>query len=212
MAIFAQARQALQILLGNRVLFLLAFVPGVLTLAFTSLALYLLWKYSLHDLSKWLSYPLLALSFPFLWIIFGNIALVPVEDRIVDRVQLALWDEVRVPSPDFAMGRLVREIKQSLFITVFFAVLLLAAAIPGMALLSYVFGAWATAWNFLVTVYNRRHVSRNEKLRAFFGSIGTNTLLGMLLNFLLFVPIVNVWLLGYALVLATVVEMQRPTR
>ena len=91
----------------------------------------------------------------------------------------------------------------------FFAFLLLFALVPGMAILSYVFGAWATAWNFLVTIYNRKHISRGDKLREFFGNIAGNTLLGIFLNLLLFVPILNVWLLGYALILATLVEMER---
>jgi hypothetical protein len=205
-------RQALRLLLGNRSLFFLAFFPGILTLALTSFVIFLLWQFWLIDLTAWLSYPLLIIMFPILWIIIGNLALAPVEDQIVDRVQLSLWQEVRIPSRDFMLARLGQELGQSIFISVFFVFLLIFTLIPGMALLSYVFAAWATSWNFLVTIYNRKHVSRSDKLRVFFKNIVGNTILGMFLNLLLFIPILNVWLLGYALILATLLEMKRNSR
>ena len=201
--------QALRLLLGSKALFFLAFLPGLITMSLTALALAGIWSAWLHELSRWVSYPLMAVAFPFFWIIFGNLALAPIEDQIVDRVQVALWDKVRIPSRKFALARITQELGQSIFISVFFAFLLLFALVPGMAILSYVFGAWATAWNFLVTIYNRKHISRGDKLREFFGNIAGNTLLGIFLNLLLFVPILNVWLLGYALILATLVEMER---
>ena len=205
-------RQALRILLGSRALFFLAFLPGVITLTVTSIAIYALWKLWLVDLSAWISYPLVAVFFPVLWIVFGNLALAPVEDQIIDRVQLSLWEEVRVPSRDFMLARLGQELGQSIFISVFFAFLLIFTLIPGMAILSYLFAAWATSWNFLVSVYNRKHVARADKLREFFGNIVGNTMLGMFLNLLLFIPVLNVWLLGYALILATLLEMKRNSR
>lgn len=201
--------QALRLLLGSKALFFLAFLPGILTMALTAIALVSIWNVWLEELKWWISYPVMAVAFPFFWVIFGNLALAPIEDQIVDRVQLALWDQIKIPSRDFALARITQELGQSIFISVFFAFLLLFALVPGMAILSSIFGAWATSWNFLVTIYNRKHIARGDKLREFFGNIGANTLLGVFLNILLFVPILNVWLLGYALILATLVEMER---
>lgn len=201
--------QALRLLLSSKSLFFLAFVPGLITMALTIAAISLVWNIWLIDLSRWISYPLVAVAFPVFWVVFGNLALAPIEDQIIDRVQLTLWDKVQIPSREFALARVAQELGQSLFITVFFALLLAFTLIPGMAVLSSIFAAWATAWNFLVTLYNRKHVARADKMREFFRHIVGNTLLGFFLNILLFIPIVNVWLLGYALILATLVEMRR---
>lgn len=211
MEILRLPRQALTMMLGNRVLFLLAFLPGILTLCFTSAALYLLWKILLHDLSHWISFPLMLIATPVFWIAGGNIALIPVEDRIIDRVQIAVWSEIRIPAPPFSLGKFYREIRQSIFITVFFLLLILLTIVPGFAVFTYVFGAWATAWSFLATVYSRQHKDQRLKFREFFRHVGENTLLGIFLNLLLFLPVLNVWLLGYALILATLLEMQRGT-
>src|SRR3989338_6601075 len=126
--------QALRLLLGNKALFFLAFLPGLVTMSLTAIALVATWHVWLDELKWWISYPLMAVAFPFFWIIFGNLALAPFEDQIIDRVQLALWDKVRLPSREFALTRITQELSQSLFISVFFTFLLLFAMVPGMAI------------------------------------------------------------------------------
>ncbi len=73
----------------------------------------------------------------------------------------------------------------------------------------FVCAGWIGSYSFLSTIYARREESYRGRLRLFFLRPVSNCLLGIFLNFLLFVPIVNVFLLGYAQILATLVYLRR---
>ena len=207
--IFAMPLAAAKLMFADKMLVFIAFLPGLGTMALTCVSVWGIWQVKLIDISLWYSVPITIILFPALWIIFGLFALMPFEDTIIDKVQMAVWKEVRVPAPEFQAGRVMRQTVYSLSVTVIFLILLVIAAIPGVAIVSYVAASWLTAWGFLSAFYARSDTKVTVNLRRFFRNVAGNTLLGMLLNFLLFVPIVNVFVLGYALVLSTRIEIER---
>ena len=205
-------KMAFKLMFTSRYLVLLAFLPGLITLALTTVSLVGVWNLWLVDISRWISIPIAFITFPIFWLVYGNLATIPIEDPLIDQVQRKLWNEIRVPAPDFHPGRLTREIIYSVSISFLFFILVLISFIPGLAILSYIIAAWATAWGFLSPYYARVETSFGGKLGRFFGNTIGNTALGAFLNLLLFVPILNVWLLGYALVLSTLLELERHDR
>ncbi len=211
--IVSAPKDALSLMLKNKSLMLLAFLPGVITIALTTLAMMSIWNIWIADTNWYFIIQLFvaALISLILWLAIGNLALIPFEDAIIDRVQEDAWGELRIPAPDFKFSRLLKEVGYSLAVSVFFLFLVVASAIPGVSLVSYVAAAWVTAWNFLATFYARsaKNATAKKRISAFFKNPIQNALLGAIINFLLFVPIVNVWLLGYALILATLVHIRR---
>ena len=89
----------------------------------------------------------------------------------------------------------------------FFAILL--GFLPFTSLLAVVLASWLTAYSFLESIYERKNSRFASKLKLFFQDAIPNFLLGFFFNLLLFVPFLNVFLLGYAQVLATLVALRR---
>lgn len=201
--------RALFLLISNRKLFLLACLPGILTLLLSFLSIIFIWKLWLGGLNAWIAYPAAFLSFPILWIAFGSVALIPFEDFIVDEVQKNIWGKVRVRARDYSARRIFRELFQSLAFATILILLLPLSLIPGLNFIALLIAAWWTAWSFLSPIFNRRWDKLAEKRVAFKKYWIGNTLLGLGLNLLLFVPFANVWLIGYALILATYLEIDR---
>lgn len=211
--VISAPKDSLKLMFENKTLLLLAFLPGVITIAVTTLAMMSIWNVWIADLSWWfvVKFFVAALISLIVWLAVGNLALVPFEDAIIDRVQQHVWGEVRIPAPDFHIMRVVKEVGYSLLVSVFFLMLVVLSAIPGIAIVSYLIAAWVTSWNFLATFYARTSFGKSakDKLNMFFKDPIQNAVLGAFINFLLFVPILNVWLLGYALILATLVHIRR---
>lgn len=201
--------QAFSILIRDRTLLLLAFLPGVLTLLLTAAAIWGLWTFWLADLSGWIAVPLFIITAPVLWIAFGNLAIIPFEDPIIDHVQRKVWGEVKIPAPPFSVKRMAREIWQSLSFTLILFSIVLISFLPGIGFVAFMASAWITSWSFLSTVLHRQFASASDKRRIFFRHAFGNLVLGAILNILLFVPILNVWLLGFALVLTSLVHAER---
>lgn len=193
-------------------LFVLGVFPGVFTFAASAGVVYLLWLAFLQALTLWVSIPALMLLFLASWIVLGNIALLPVEDAIIDECQRALWGEVRLPSPGFSLGRLLREAGYSAFLGFLAILLILVALVPVLAIPQFVLLSWLSAYGFLTPLYARRSLSLRARASAFFSAPFSHFLLGALLSALLFVPVLNVFLLGYAQVVATLLYFHREER
>jgi uncharacterized protein involved in cysteine biosynthesis len=200
---------ALKLFFTRPRLFVLGVFPGLFTFAIASGATYGIWSALLQDRGLWLSLPAMMATFFLSWLLFGKLALLPVEDALVDECQRALHGELRLSSPPFNLRRLAREGIYSLLLVLLGLSLVLLAAIPFLALVQFVLGGWLAAYGFLSTIYSRRVSTASGRLTLFFEHPVSNFLLGAFLNFLLFVPVLNVFLLGYAQVLATLVYFKR---
>ena len=183
--------------------------PGLLTFSTTAVLLYLLWNHTLSGLSSWLAIPALFIAFLALWLTIGKLALIPVEDGLVDETQRALWGEIRLPSSAFDLGRVLREAFFSLWIGFLTLILALLAWIPILAPLQIILAAWITAYSFLTPIYARRTSSLGERFILFFRHPFSFFLLGAGLNLLLFLPVLNIFLLGYAQILAALIYFHR---
>lgn len=190
-------------------LFFLGLFPGIFTFALSAGAVYLLWAMALQDLTLWLSVPFMMMGFLLSWLLFGNISLLPVEDAIVDECQRALWGEVRVPSSGMSFRRVGREAVYSLFLAIVAVLFFFLSFIPLIGLVSFLFAAWMTAYGFLSPLYSRKEERLKPRLRLFFQDGIANFFLGAFIGLLLFVPVVNVFLLGYAQILASLVYLRR---
>ncbi|MGZ3657660.1 MAG: hypothetical protein ACXVCS_19030, partial [Bdellovibrionota bacterium] len=142
------------------------------------------------------------------------LALLPVEDAIINECQRALWGEVRLPSPPLTMKRLARDATMSTFLGLVSVVLLALEFVPALMPIDFIFLSWVTAYSFLSTIYARRVASPTGRVTLFFGHPVSHFLLGAFLNILLFVPVLDVFLLGYAQVLASLVyfRQEEPNR
>ncbi len=193
-------------------LFALGLFPGLFT-AFASFGLvYSLWDNLLQGRSLWIVVPTLIVSLLVLWLLIGKLALLPVEDAIVDECQRALFGEIRLPAPRLGARRLAREAVVSTLVMLGALGLLLLTVFPPLAPLQFIFTAWIAAYSFLATIYARRVDSVRGRVTLFFGRPVTHFLLGAFLNFLLFVPVLNVFLLGYAQTLAALVYFREEAR
>lgn len=201
--------QAVKLFFTRPRLFFLGVLPGVITFALSAAAVYGVWEWLLQASTLWIAVPAMMVTFLLSWISVGKLSLLPVEDPIIDEVQKALWGEVRVPAPAFSVGRLSREAFYSLVIAVAAVLILLMAFLPILAPVQFVLIAWLSAYGFLTAFLGRISESFSGRVSIFFRHPFSNFILGALLNILLFVPVVNVFLLGYAQILATLVQLRR---
>lgn len=190
-------------------LLLLSFFPGAFTFALSIAAVYGLWSAALTGASLWVSVPTMMLAFFIAWLIFGNLSLIFIEDTLIDQVQIARWGSVKIAAPPFSLNRILREAVFSLFVAGVAILLFLLSFIAFLAPLNFVFAAWLTAYGFLAAAYARKTSTARERVRLLMQDWFPNLLLGAFLNILLFVPIVNVFLLGYAQILAGLVFVER---
>jgi uncharacterized protein involved in cysteine biosynthesis len=190
-------------------LFFLGLFPGIFTFAASAAGVYFLWELTLQNTTLWLSIPVMMLGFLLSWLIVGNLSLIPVEDSIVDECQRAIWGEVRVPARPMSIRRILREAGYSLFLALTAIALFFLSFLPLVGLVSFVLAAWMSAYGFLSSLYARREDQLPARIRLFFGDAFGNFLLGIAVNCLLFVPVLNVFLLGYAQILSTLVFMRR---
>ena len=204
--------QAAKLLITRPKLLALGVFPGLFTMGASLALVYALWDNLLQGRSLWLVLPTLILSLLALWLVVGKLALLPVEDAIVDECQRALWGEVRLPAPKLTVRRLAREGLVSTLMGLGTLGLLVLTLIPMFAPVEFVFLSWIAAYSFLSTIYARRVDSGTGRLTLFFGHPLSHFLLGAFLNILLFVPVLNVFLLGYAQVLASLLYFRQEQR
>lgn len=199
--------RALGILFSGPKMIALAFFPGAFTFFLSSVITYGLWALALQATTLWISLPVMMLSFLLSWLVIGNLSLLPVEDLIVDECQKSLWGEVRLKPLPLSAGRIFGEIRFSLFMGFMAIFLFVMSFIPVVGALAFVGTSWITAYSFMGLLYSRQdHPSR---LKAFFEHPLSNFMVGFFINLLLFVPLVNVFLLGYAQIFAALVFLDR---
>jgi hypothetical protein len=201
--------QALNLLLKNFKLMALAFFPGAVTFIGSAVAAYYAWTLLFSVKPLWVGVPGTILVWFLGWLIVGNLSLIPVEDWIVDEVQRMQLGTVKFPAPNFSVSRVFSEIGFSLLIAAMTVAFFFLSFIPALWPIAFAFAAWFTSYGFLATLYNRSAKSIREKIYLYKKDWFTNLCLGAFLNILLFVPIVNVFLLGYALILSTLVYLKR---
>lgn len=195
--------KAFKLFFRSKKLMALGIFPGAFTFLISSAITYVLWHSALPAVSPWITIPVLMLSFLASWILFGNLSLILVEDAIIDEVQRICFGEVRLPSPPFGLRRLWNEIVFSFFVLLAAIILMLLTLVPGLAIVNFLFAGWLTSYSYLSALYSRKSPDLLDRLGLFFRDWMRNILLGCFLNVLLFVPFLNVMLLGYAEVLAT---------
>lgn len=200
---------ALKLLFTRPKLFALATFPGVFTFALSSVATYLGWELLLQGYTLWLSVPLMMMIFLLSWLLIGNISLIPVEDPIADECQKAYWGELRLPAARMSFRRIFRELGYSLLLAAAGVFFFLVTFLPVFGWFSFLLAAWITAYGFLSPLYARKEERISGRVKLFFGNAASNFALGFVINFLLFVPILNVFLLGYAQILATLLFLRR---
>lgn len=201
--------QALKLFFTRPRLFALGVFPGIVTFAVSAAAVYGVWEWLLQSSSLWISVPSMMVTFLLSWISVGKLSLLPVEDPIIDEVQKATWGNVRLPAPPFSARRLLREAGISLLVAGLALLVLLLAFLPVLAPVQFVLIAWLSAYSFLSAFYGRAHPDLRGRVTLFFQHPLSNFFLGALLNVLLFIPVVNVFLLGFAQILATLVHLRR---
>lgn len=204
--------QAIKLFFTRPRLFALGVFPGIVTFALSAAAVYGMWEWLLQASSLWVSVPSMMVTFLLSWISIGKLSLLPVEDPIIDEVQRAVWGSVRQPAPPFSVRRLLREAGISLLVAALAVLVLLMAFLPVLAPVQFVLIAWLSAYSFLSAFYGRAHPDLRGRVSLFFRHPLSNFFLGALLNVLLFIPVINVFLLGFAQILATLVHLQRVDR
>ena len=187
----------------------LGFFPGAFTFGLAALIVYSIWNLLLSRATWWVAIPVMMLAFLATWLLFGNLSLLIVEDKIIDECQKTYWGEIRLSSRPFQSSKLFREIRFSLFLAFMIVLLSLLSFIPGFALIAFVLLAWINAYSFLSCLYSRKTDSILQRLQLFFHDAIPNLFLGIMLSLLLFVPVLNVFLLGYAQILASLVFFKR---
>lgn len=188
----------------------LAFFPGAFTFAISVSVVYGLWSNFLTQTTLWVALPIMMLTFLLTWLVTGKLSLLPVEDLLIDECQRRLWGEVRIPGRPFGFVRLTRELGYSVLVAAAGFLFFVLSFIPFLAPANFLVAGWLTAYGFLAPLYDRKQAGRTEGRAAlFFEHAPGNLVLGMGLNLFLFVPVVNVFLLGYAQILATLVFLRR---
>jgi uncharacterized protein involved in cysteine biosynthesis len=87
--------------------------------------------------------------------------------------------------------------------------LVILTFVPFLSPVQFVGAAWMGSYSFLSTIYSRRIDTPSGRVTLFFEHPFSNFLLGATLNILLFVPVVNVFLLGYAQILSALLYFER---
>ncbi len=204
--------RAFSLLTRNFRLLALAFFPGTVTFLASLAAVYYSWSWFLSGHSLWIELPSAVLIFFLVWLVVGNLALLPVEDAIIDEVQKVTLGSVSIPAPKFSFRRVLRQFGFSLVVGFVTLVLFFASFVPGTWPITIACAAWITAYGFLSALYERSAATWKQKWEVFKKDWLANLGLGFFLNVLLFVPVVNVFLLGYAQILSTLVFLERRKR
>lgn len=200
--------QALKLLFTKPKLLALSLVPGLFTLASSLLLVFILWHYWLSTLAFWLAAPTSIIFFLVLWLIVGNLSLIPVEDAIIDFCQKETIGKIIYPAHNFRIKHMAREGFYSIALALFAVFVFLLGFFPLFTLVSFLLAALLTSYNFSRPILVRITENRAKQIAIYFESIASNLLLGVFLNFLLFVPILNVFLLGYAQILTTLLFLK----
>ncbi len=201
--------RALGVLFSSPKMILYGFFPGAFTFAFSSFVVFLLWELLLQTASLWVSIPTMMLGFLGTWLIVGNLSLLLVEDYLIDECQKVLFGKVVLAASPFHWKRLAREVRYSLFLAFAGFFVFLISLIPIFGWLTILSTSWVTSYGFLSNVYTRSEPDPSNRIRLFFQKWFSNFLLGFGINILLFVPVINVFLLGYAQILATLVYFRQ---
>ena len=184
-------------------IFILALLPGIITIFATLCSIFAIWEIFFSENSLWYLLGMSILIGPIFWILFANISLLFVEDTIMDKVQEVVWGKIRISSTKFSMRRLWLQVISTVCVLLIFLYFT-----TGLFIFGPIITAWLTAWSFLFSFYNRQGLSLKDSLSCFFKNILSNTFLGFTLMILLFVPFVNIFLVGYAIILSTLLAMK----
>lgn len=187
----------------------LGFFPGAITFSLAAIIVYAIWSLLLTATTMWIAVPIMMLVFLAAWLFLGNLSMVFIEDKIIDECQKIYWGELKLKSSPFQASKFFREIRYSFLLVTISCLLFVLSLIPALGILSFILLAWFTAFGFLSSLYARKTETLKGRLKYFFEDGLSNLILGMFLSFLLFVPIVNVFLLGYAQILASLLFFQR---
>lgn len=201
--------RAAGLLVSRPKLLALGFLPGALTFLLAAATVYGLWVWALSTVTPWISLPAMMCAFVLAWLLFGNLSLLPVEDRIIEETQRAMLGEVRYQPPPFRLGRIGRELSYSALLAMGGLALFFLSLVPLFTPFTFLLAAWLTAYGFSASLYQRLEPSFRGRIRLFFRRPIDQFFLGLCLNLLLFVPVLNVFLLGYAQVLATIVFLRQ---
>lgn len=202
---------AANLMLRRPKLLALGFFPGAFTFLLASIAVYGLWVWQLTTVTLWLSLPMMMLAFLLAWLLIGKIALLPVEDAIIDECQRQRLGEIRWPAPPLSLARVGRELVFSLLLAIVGFALFFSSFVPFLTPINLLLAAWLTAYGFLSPIYARLAPDFSGRRELFFRRPVAHAFLGLVLTALLFVPVLNVFLLGYAQVLAAVTAFDEKT-
>ena len=201
---------ALKLMFSRPKVLALAFFPGAFTFVAATLITYGVWQQWLSTSSLYLSLPAMMVAFLLSWLVVGKLSLLPVEDLLIDECQRGLWGRVLIPGLPFSPARLTREIGYSLLVGVAGVLIVILSFIPFLTPVSIPVAGWLSAYGFLAPLYERKQAGSLEgRYALFMEHAASNLVLGLVLNLLLFVPVVNVFLLGYAQILATLLFLRR---
>ena len=200
---------AIGLLFRSPKLFLLCLLPGIVTIALSFYSARYIVTHLLASSSLWIIMPVSLLSFLTFWLFFSAIALAPFEDAIINNAQLVAFNKLKLPQRKFNFLRSTKTIFFAFCLAAVSLVLILLSFVPGLNYLYLAFAPLITSLSFLLPIYDRKNYSTKKILAAFFKNISTNYLLGFFLQVLLIIPFVNVFLSGFALVLATIYFLER---
>jgi hypothetical protein len=144
----------------------------------------------------------------FLFLAFGNVTLLLVEDLIVDECQKKEWGSVRVEAGGFSLARVFRYIFFSIFLAATGVILTLLSFIPWVAPICLILSALFVSFNFTSAFLSRIEPDNRKRTQRFLRSWFRYWVLGIILYGLLLFPLLNVFLLGYAQILATLWAMR----
>ena len=200
--------EALRIYLSRPKLILLGILPGIFTFG---CSLGVAWFAVAHILSQYnflLRLLTGCLVFLLAWLVVSSFALLPVEEAIIGEVQKALFNEIHFPIARLSAKKIMIQFLCAGCIAVLGGILVLLSLIPGLFWFSFILMALCTAFTFTLPIYLR--IDEANLSHLFFSRIFTHLFLGIGLNFLLFIPFLNVFLLGFVQVYAAVVAFTHP--
>lgn len=199
---------AFEILLSRKKLLFIGALPAVLTLLFTIFGGAYLWSIAFVNFGMVLKFFATGFSILFLWLSMGNVCLLMVEDIIVDECQAREWGSIRVPSRGMSARRVFKNIFFSVLLAFTGVLLAVLSFLPFLTPICLLISALFISFNFTNAFLSRLEPNNRKRLRRFLTSWFSYWILGVVLYLMLFFPLLNIFMLGYAQILATLVSMR----
>ncbi|GEM_PF-7063733 len=179
----------------------LSIVPSILTIILLIFSQISLWGYlrTTGFLNFIFSLMALSISSIVIWVILGNILLVPFIDAIIDASQKRAVGFIFLKSLPFSFTRMLKEIGYALIIIVILLLSIPIIFIPVIGqVIGPVIGMWALSFNALAPMFERNQIDFKHRFK-YLNRIWPSTIsYGAGLWILLYIPIVNIFLLGLA--------------